>query len=58
MLDHREARLEHWEKFVDFQARMIQKTIGESRELERRKSFRAAPVCNCPCQRKNNETAA
>ncbi|KAJ5832478.1 hypothetical protein N7474_000789 [Penicillium riverlandense] len=59
MLDHREARIESWEKFVDFQARMIQKTIDESRELEHRKSFREAPVvCNCPCRRANNNESA
>ncbi|CAL5870839.1 uncharacterized protein PFLUO_LOCUS5080 [Penicillium psychrofluorescens] len=57
MLDHREARIENWEKFVDFQARMIQNTIDESRE--HRKSFRDAPVvCNCPCRRANNNETA
>ncbi|KAJ5620295.1 hypothetical protein N7510_004279 [Penicillium lagena] len=59
MLDHREARIESWEKFVDFQARMIQKTIEESREMEHSKSFRDAPVvCNCPCRRANNNETA
>ncbi|KAJ5101942.1 hypothetical protein NUU61_004164 [Penicillium alfredii] len=50
MLDHREARLEHWEKFVDQQARMLRKTMDEARQLERRNPARVPSTryhCDC-----------